>query len=71
MADRLEIKIKSNHRSMSSDISHVPQNIPSLEGLGPIGGEFRSPNEYILKDSLIDRSLLLALVINKCAHEEK
>jgi D-alanine-D-alanine ligase len=71
MAYRLEIKIKSNHRGMSSDISHVPQSIPSLEGLGPIGGEFRSPNEYILKNSLIDRSLLLALVINKCAHEEK
>jgi D-alanine-D-alanine ligase len=71
MADRLEIKIKSNHRGMSSDISHVPQTIPSLEGLGPIGGEFRSPNEYILKNSLIDRSLLLALAINKCAHEEK
>lgn len=71
MAERLEIKIKSNHRSMSSDISHVPQNISSLEGLGPIGGEFRSSNEYILKDSLIDRALLLSLVINKCAHEEK
>ncbi len=56
---------------MSSDISHVPQNISSLEGLGPIGGEFRSSNEYILKDSLIDRALLLSLVINKCAHEEK
>jgi len=70
MADRLEIKIKCNHRGMSSDISHVPQDIPSLEGLGPLGGEFRSPNEYILKNSLIDRSLLLALTINKCVHEE-
>jgi len=70
MADRLEIKIKCNHRGMSSDISHVPQDIPSLEGLGPLGGEFRSPNEYILKNSLIDRSLLLALTINKCGHEE-
>jgi D-alanine-D-alanine ligase len=71
MADRLEIKIKHTHRSISSDISHVPQNIPSLEGLGPLGAEYRSSNEYILKDSLIDRSLLLALTINKCAHEEK
>ncbi len=70
MAERLEIKIKCNHRGMSSDISHVPQDIPSLEGLGPLGGEFRSPNEYILKNSLIDRALLLALTINKCGHEE-
>ena len=53
---------------MSSDISHVSQDIPSLEGLGPLGGEFRSPNEYILKNSLIDRALLLALTINKCVH---
>ncbi|HJJ23384.1 MAG TPA: M20/M25/M40 family metallo-hydrolase [Nitrosopumilus sp.] len=71
MANRLEIKINSTHRGISSDISHVPPEIPSLEGLGPLGAEYRSPNEYILKDSLIDRSLLLALVINKCAHVEK
>ena len=28
-------------------------------------------NECVLKDSLMDRSFLLTLVIDKCAHEEK
>ena len=37
-----------------------------LEGLGPAGGNSRSPNEYILRDSLIDRATLLALIIREC-----
>ncbi|MBC8483145.1 MAG: M20/M25/M40 family metallo-hydrolase [Thaumarchaeota archaeon] len=68
---RLEQKINSFHRDLSSDISHVPPEIPSLEGLGPLGAEYRSPNEYIIKDSLIDRSLLLTLLIHKLSRAEK
>ena len=68
---RLEQKINSIHRDISSDISHVPQEISSLEGLGPLGAEYRSPNEYILKDSLIDRSLLLTMLIHKLSAVEK
>ena len=62
-AKRLEVKIKSIHRDKSSFISYVPENIPVLDGLGPIGGGDHSPNEYILRDSLIDRAALLALII--------
>jgi len=41
-----------------------------LEGMGPLGAEYRSPNEYIIKDSLIDRALLLVLTIHKFATDE-
>jgi D-alanine-D-alanine ligase len=70
IANRLDIKINPIHRDISSDISHVPPEIPSLEGMGPLGAEYRSPNEYIIKDSLIDRALLLVLTIHKFATDE-
>jgi D-alanine-D-alanine ligase len=63
MATLLETKVASIHRTASSAVCYVPENIPVLEGLGPAGGNSRSPNEYILRDSLIDRATLLALII--------
>lgn len=65
IADPLEIRISSIHRNSSSDICHVPEQIPALDGFGPVGGDCQSPNEYIIRDSLIDRSALLALIIQK------
>ena len=66
-AKKVNIPIKPTRRFVSSDISHVPTTIPSLEGLGPLGAGFKSPDEYILQDSLIDRALLLAMVVRDCA----
>jgi D-alanine-D-alanine ligase len=63
LAKLLETKVGSIHRSASSAICYVPEEVPALEGLGPAGGESRSPNEYILRDSLIDRATMLALII--------
>ncbi len=65
-ASRIDLNVKAANRLISSDISHVPDGIPAIDGLGPLGGEYRTPNEFILKDSLIDRALLLALVLFKC-----
>jgi D-alanine-D-alanine ligase len=69
LARLLEVKIKPIHRSVSSDICYTPENVPVLGGIGPIGAESGSPDEYILRDSLIDRSALLALIIHNCAVE--
>lgn len=65
LANKLEIRIQPVNRVSSSEICYVPEGIPVLDGLGPIGGETHSPNEYVLQDSLIDRSTLLALVMNE------
>jgi D-alanine-D-alanine ligase len=65
MAVRLETKVAPIHRTASSAVCYVPESIPVLEGLGPVGGNSRSPNEYILRDSLIDRATLLALIIRE------
>jgi D-alanine-D-alanine ligase len=63
IATRLEIKITGKHDPMASCIAHAPSNIPILEGLGPMVGAYRTPNEFILRDSLIDRAALLAMVL--------
>ena len=65
IANLLEIKTAPIHRSASSAVCYVPKGIPVLEGLGPAGGNSRSPNEFVLRDSLIDRSTLLALIIRE------
>jgi D-alanine-D-alanine ligase len=63
LAKMLEVRIQPIHRDISSDICHVPENIPVLGGFGPVGGDAYSPNEFIIRDSLIDRAALMALVI--------
>lgn len=64
LAKGLEVRVNQVHREASSDICHVPATVPVLGGFGPIGGNRRSPHEFIVRDSLIDRSALLALVIH-------
>jgi D-alanine-D-alanine ligase len=63
IAKRLEVKVTPVHRSTSSDICYVPNGKPALEGLGPIGGDSNSPNEFVVRDSLIDRAAVLAMVV--------
>jgi D-alanine-D-alanine ligase len=67
IAQQLEVNLESIHRGIPSDICQVPEGIPVLDGFGPIGAEVRSPGEYIIRDSLIDRSALLALLTHGCA----
>jgi D-alanine-D-alanine ligase len=69
-AKKLEIKIKKHQQFVSSDISNVPSDIPSIDGFGPMGHNYRTPNEYILHDSIMDRTALLALVIYRCSKIE-
>lgn len=67
IAEMLEVRIQPIHREISSDICHIPESIPVLGGFGPIGNDPQSPNEYIVRDSLIDRAALLALTIYNSA----
>jgi glutamate carboxypeptidase len=43
----------------------APLGIPVLDGLGAIGGDYHSENEYILKDSLISRTRLVAALMQR------
>ena len=66
-AGTIDVPVRMAERLISSDISHVPDGIPALDGMGPLGAGYRSPSEYIVKTSLIDRALLLALTLHRCA----
>ena len=67
LAKSAEIKVKPYHRYITSDLSYVPHRIPNLGSMGPLGENIGTANEYIQRDSMIDRSILLALTINHCS----
>ena len=43
--------------------------IPSLDGLGPIGGNDHSPAEYLEVESIVPRTTLLAGLLLAIAHD--
>jgi D-alanine-D-alanine ligase len=67
LAKSSEIKIKSEHRFAPSSLCDVSEDKPMIGSMGPIGSDYRTPNEHIFRDSLVDRGILLALTINKCS----
>lgn len=67
MAQKLDLSLESEYRWSSADICHVYTETGILDGLGPIGGDCRSAQEYILRSSLIERAALLAMIINEYA----
>ncbi|WP_419663042.1 peptidase M20 [Desulfosarcina variabilis str. Montpellier] len=64
IARHLKIPIGSEFRSGVSDANFIDQaGTPVIDGLGPIGAGDHSPREYMVKDSLPQRTLLLASVL--------
>jgi glutamate carboxypeptidase len=57
----LEIEVAAEHRPGVSDANLIAaENVPVVDGLGPIGAKDHSKDEYILKASLPQRALLVA-----------
>ena len=69
LAKKHEIKIKRHEQIMSSDIGNVPSELPALDGFGPKGHKYRSAQEYIIHDSIVERAALLASVIYRCSEK--
>ena len=63
IAQKIDVRISREHRWSSSDICHIPDNQPRIDGLGPVGEFLPSDNERIIRHSLIERSLLMALIL--------
>ena len=70
-AKNADIKVQPMHRYATSSLCNVLQDLSMVGSMGPIGSDYRTPNEHILKDSLIDRGVLLALVLNKLSSNGK
>lgn len=61
---QIDVRISKEHRWSSSDICFVSKDHPKIDGLGPVGEYLPSENERIIRHSLTERSLLLALILN-------
>ena len=67
VAKSLNLPLKEEFRPGVSDANFIAhQNIPVIDGLGPIGGKDHSDDEYMIKESLLQRTTLLACSIIKC-----
>ncbi|MDX1284856.1 MAG: hypothetical protein R3182_07590, partial [Draconibacterium sp.] len=65
IAKNIDVRVLEGHRWSSADICHIQKQMPKIDGLGPIGEFLPSNNERILRHSLVERALLLALVLSK------
>ncbi len=71
LSKSLDIRLIEEHRWSSSDICFVDRNKPTIDGMGPVGDKPQKSREYILRHSLLERALLLAMTINEINRPEK
>jgi D-alanine-D-alanine ligase len=71
VGQRLHIPVAATHRWHSADICFVPDDVPAIDGMGPIGVGERTQDEYITRSSLVERAALLAMVMHRCAKGDK
>ena len=63
IALRLNFKIYPEHRTACSDGSFAPPHVPVLDGLGPIGDNVHTADEFMRADSLTIRPLIISELI--------
>ena len=67
IANRMGCPVKEQFRFGVSDANFIADlNVPVIDGLGPIGARDHSRDEYMIKDSLLQRTLLLSYSIIEC-----
>ena len=64
LAGRLGFETKDSSTGGASDANTTSgMGVPSIDGLGPIGGMDHSPEEYLEVDSIVPRTALLAALL--------
>ena len=58
-------------RFTASDVNVVPLGVPALDGLGPVGHDTRTPNEYVEAPTLVERAVMVALYLRSLAMKNK
>ncbi len=71
-ARALGFEIQDQATGGASDANNVAAaGVPVLDGLGPVGGNDHSPEEYVDRDSIVPRTALLAgLIETLCARRD-
>lgn len=70
IAEKMDIRIVEEHRWSSANICFVPEQIPKIDGLGPVGGIAEKHGEFILRHSLLERAALLAMIMIKLGEKD-
>jgi len=66
-AASIGFSVSEEFRAGVSDANLIAgENTPVIDGLGPIGAMDHSEDEYMIKASLLQRSVLLACAIKDC-----
>ena len=67
IANHMGYPVKEQYRFGVSDANFIADlKVPVIDGLGPIGGRDHSRDEYMIKQSLLKRTILLACSIVEC-----
>ncbi|HNP25862.1 MAG TPA: M20/M25/M40 family metallo-hydrolase [Nitrosomonas sp.] len=69
IAKVVEVRINKEETGITSLLANVAPGVPAVDGLGPRTGGYGSKDEYIVRDSMIDRSVLLAYLIYKIGRQ--
>ena len=69
LGHQLGLTLEKSHSGGGSDGNLTSPYTATLDGLGSIGGGAHAPHEFILADSLIERTALMALLISAPALE--
>ncbi|MBN1997852.1 hypothetical protein JW935_09895, partial [candidate division KSB1 bacterium] len=70
IADKLDIRLREEHRWSSADICFLPDNKLKVDGLGPLGEKPMNKSEYILRHSVLERATLLSMAILELSGQE-
>ncbi|MDY0409137.1 M20/M25/M40 family metallo-hydrolase [Paracerasibacillus soli] len=65
VGNEMGLKITDTATGGGSDASFTASKIPTIDGLGPVGGNAHSENEYLEIPTLVQRTCLLASVMQR------
>ena len=65
ISKNLDIRVTKEHRWSSSDICFADPDGHILDGFGPIGQKIQDKSEYILRHSILERALLIAITLKE------
>jgi len=63
ISQKLDIRVREEHRWSSADICFAESSKPMVDGLGPLGTKIKGTDEFVLRHSILERSTLLALTL--------
>jgi glutamate carboxypeptidase len=72
LAERIGFELRDAATGGASDANTLSgMGVPTLDGLGPVGGADHAPGEYLEVDSIVPRTTLLAALLLSAAGDDR